>query len=264
MSGTPDQPGLDTSGDALVSVVMPVYNAETTMCRSIDSVLAQTHRAWELILVDDGSSDGSAAIIEANTARDRRVRALRQANAGVAAARNAGIDAATGAFIAFLDSDDWWEPGKLERQVAAMRESGALVSYATYQRVAEDGRALSVVVPPEEVRYADMLKSNFIGNLTGMFDRRLGEVRFRRIGHEDYVFWLDCVRRAGKAMRVPGAGPLAYYLVRDGSVSSNKLRAASWQWRIYREVAGLSLVRAGVCMVQYLVHALRKRRAEAF
>nr|WP_279512673.1 glycosyltransferase family 2 protein [Luteimonas aestuarii] len=264
MTGAPHRPESVVAGQARVSVVMPVYNAESTMRRSIDSVLAQTHADWELLLVDDGSSDGSAGIIAGYAARDGRIRPVHQANGGVASARNAGIDIATGDYIAFLDSDDWWHPDKLALQVAAMRDQGALVSYAAYQRVAEDGRALSTVSPPAAVDYRDMLASNFIGNLTGMLDRRLGEVRFARMGHEDYVFWLECVRRAGRAVRVPSDGPLAWYLVREGSVSANKLRAASWQWRIYRDVAGLSLARASVCMLQYVVHALRKRRAEAF
>ncbi len=254
------RPGLPAAtGDVLVSVIMPVYNAESTMRRSIDSVLAQTFPALELILVDDGSRDGSAAIIAEYAARDARVRPLHQANAGVAAARNAGIAAARGSHVAFLDSDDWWVPRKLELQLAEMRKRDALVSYAAYQRVAEDGRLLSRVQPPAQVGYREMLGSNHIGNLTGMYDRRLGDVEFRRIGHEDYVFWLDRVRRASRAVCVPGAEPLAFYLVRNGSVSANKLRAAGWQWRIYREVEGLSPPRAAWYMLQYVKHALRKR-----
>ena len=253
-------PALPVQG-MLVSVIMPVFNAESTMRRSIESVLAQTFAELELIVVDDGSRDGSASIIAEYAARDARVRPLRQDNAGVAAARNAGITMARGSHVAFLDSDDWWAPRKLELQLAEMRRCNALVSYASYQRVAEDGRLLSQVRPPARVDYRDMLSSNHIGNLTGIYDRRIGDVEFRRIGHEDYVFWLDRVRRAGFACRVPGEEPLAYYLVRGGSVSANKLRAARWQWRIYRDVEGLPLFRAVWCMLQYIRHALHKRAA---
>lgn len=259
MNAEPSPGFAAATGDTLVSVIMPVYNAEATMRRSIDSVLAQTFSALELVLIDDGSRDGSAAIVAEYAACDARVRPLRQANAGVAAARNAGIAAAHGSHVAFLDSDDWWAPRKLELQLAEMRRRDAMVSYAAYQRVAEDGRLLSRVQPPAQVGYREMLGSNHIGNLTGMYDRRLGDVEFRRIGHEDYVFWLDRVRRAGRAVCVPGAEPLAFYLVRNGSVSANKLRAAGWQWRIYREVEGLSPPRAAWYMLQYAKHALRKR-----
>ncbi|HUD43680.1 MAG TPA: glycosyltransferase family 2 protein [Dokdonella sp.] len=255
-----ERAGTASSGAAVVSVIMPVYNAEATLQRSIDSVLGQSHRALELIAVDDGSSDGSAALIEAQARRDGRVRLVRQANAGVAAARNAGIAAATGSHIAFLDSDDWWHPRKLELQLAQMQRLGAQVAYSGYLRVAESGHTLSRVDPPAELRYRDLLRSNYIGHLTGIYDRRIGDAAFLEIGHEDYAFWLDRLRRAGRAVRADHDEPLAYYLVRAGSLSSNKLRAARWQWRIYREVERLSLPQAAVYMASYVAQALLKRR----
>ena len=250
----------DLPAEMLVSVIMPVFNAEPTLRKSVESVLQQTLTTLELVLVDDCSSDGSVRIMREYAAHDRRVKIVSQpANAGVAEARNAGLRAASGSHVAFLDSDDWWDPRKLELQMAQMQESGALVSYAGYQRVAEDGHLLSCVEPPSEIAYGDMLKSNHIGNLTGVYDRRLGDVPFVRMGHEDYVFWLDRVRRAGHAIRVRHQGPLAYYLVRNGSVSSNKLRAARWQWRVYRESEQLTLLQACWYMFHYIRHALAKR-----
>ncbi len=243
----------------LVSVVMPVYNAAATMERSIESVLAQSHREVELILVNDGSRDGSAAIVDAYAKRDPRVVAVHQANGGVAAARNRGLQEARGTHVAFLDSDDWWDRDKLALQLAHMARTGACVCYTAYQRMAEDGRALTMVVPPERVDYAGMLYSNRIGNLTGIYARSLGDVAFQKMGHEDYVFWLDRVRRAGHAERVAEVRPLAYYLVRGGSVSANKLRAAGWQWRIYRETEQLNWARSAWCMLHYMAHALLKR-----
>jgi teichuronic acid biosynthesis glycosyltransferase TuaG len=248
------------SGDR-VSVIMPVYNAAPWMRRSIDSVLKQSHANLELIAIDDGSTDESLAILDSYALIDARVRVQRQfANGGVSAARNAGVAAAAGDYVAFLDADDWWHASKLERQLADMRSSGALISYTSYWRVAEDGRVLSQVTPPPSVSWRDMLASNFIGNLTGMYARRLGDVPFRRIGHEDYVFWLEQVRRAGEAVRVTTTEPLAWYLVRESSLSSNKLRAARWQWTIYREVEKLGLIQSFTCMLRYIWHALAKRR----
>ncbi len=245
---------------ALVSVVMPVFNAQETLRRSIDSVLQQTYTALELIVVDDASGDDSSRIIDEYADRDARVRVHRQeANAGVAAARNVAIVAARGSHIAFLDSDDWWHPRKLELQLAQMRQTGAKVSYTAYCRVAEDGRLLSTVTPPAVVSYADMLRGNPIGHLTGVYDRSLGDAKFGRIGHEDYVFWLDLVKRAGGAICIRADEPLAWYLVRAGSISSNKLRAASWQWHIYRRVAGLGMIESVRYMVHYVAGALRKR-----
>lgn len=244
----------------LVSVIMPVYNAAATLGKSVASVLAQSHRSLELIAVDDGSRDDSLALLERLAADDARLRVLRMpANGGVAAARNLGLEAAAGRYVAFVDSDDGWLPHKLARQLATMREHGVRVSYAGYDRIGTDGRLLSRVRPPAEVDYRGMLRSNRIGNLTGMYERTLGELRFRRVGHEDYVFWLEAVRRAGRAVCVDPGEALAWYLVREGSVSSNKLRAAGWQWRIYRDVERLGLAASIGCMAHYVVNALRKR-----
>jgi len=248
----------------LVSVIMPVYNAEATLRQALDSVLGQTYPRLEILAVDDGSRDGSWPILRGYAARDARVRPLRQArNGGVAAARNAGLDMAAGRHIAFLDSDDGWHPRKLELQLAAMRTAGARVSYTGFRRVDEAGRTLSLVEPPPAVTYRDMLKSNHIGNLTGVYERSLGEARFLKVGHEDYVFWLDMVRRAGHAIRVDFAEPLGWYLVRGGSVSSNKIRAASWQWHIYRDIEKLGLVESVWYMGHYVWHAVHKRRPRA-
>ncbi|MGB0134615.1 glycosyltransferase family 2 protein [Dokdonella sp.] len=244
----------------MVSVIMPAWNAAGFMSRSIDSVLVQTRADLELVIVDDCSTDDTPALIERHATADARVRLIRMAsNSGVAAARNAGIAAARGEFLAFLDSDDWWHPRKLELQIGQMRQSGARVSYCTYQRMAEDGRVLSTVRPPARLSHADLLRSNYIGNLTGVYQRSLGAAEFIRMGHEDYVFWLQMVQRAGGAERIEHDEPLAYYLVREGSVSANKLKAAGWQWRIYRDVESLSLARSIVCMCHYVWNAIAKR-----
>ncbi len=252
---------MSEAGTAKVSVVMPAYNAATTLRASMDSVLAQTHADVELLVIDDCSKDSTWAMIEEAAACDARVVAIKMPqNSGVAAARNAGIEAATGNYTAFLDSDDRWLPGKLALQLAHMRDTGTMISYASYRRFDESGRELSVVRPPAEVGYADMLKSNRIGNLTGVYDRTLGDARFQRIGHEDYVFWLQLVRRAGIARRVPTTDPLAEYLVRTGSLSADKRKAARWQWNIYRNVEGLDPIRAAWYFAHYAAIAVGKRR----
>jgi teichuronic acid biosynthesis glycosyltransferase TuaG len=246
---------------AKVSVVMPAYNAAATLQASMDSVFAQTHADVELLVIDDCSKDATWTLIEEAAAREPRVVPIKMAqNGGVAAARNAGIEAATGTHIAFLDSDDRWLPGKLALQLAHMRETGTKISYTSYRRFDESGRELSIVIPPAEVGYADMLKSNRIGNLTGIYDRALGDARFERIGHEDYVFWLQLVRRAGIARRVPTTEPLAEYLVRTGSLSADKRKAARWQWNIYRNVEGLGRIRAAWYFAHYAAIAFAKRR----
>ena len=250
-----------SDGAAKVSVVMPAYNAAVTLQASMDSVFAQSHADLELLVIDDGSKDATWSLIEAAAARDARVVPIKMPhNGGVAAARNAGIEAATGSHIAFLDSDDRWLPDKLALQLAHMRQTGTQISYAGYRRVDASGRTLSIVRPPAAVDYAGMLKSNRIGNLTGMYRRSLCDARFQRIGHEDYVFWLQLVRRAGIALRVPTIEPLADYLVSTGSLSADKRKAARWQWAIYRKVEGLDPVRAAWYFAHYAAIAVAKRR----
>lgn len=253
---------MNGGGGRLVSVVMPLYNGERFLRRPVESVLAQSHGELELVVIDDGSTDGGADLVDDYARGDRRVRLVRTPNGGVAAARNRAIDLAQGRYVAFLDSDDWWHADKLRRQLDALDARDAAIAYASYQRVAEDGSPLARVEPPPEVDHRAMLCSNHIGNCTGIYDRsRLGgDGRFRRIGHEDYVFWLDLVRRGGRAVRADDGEPLAYYLVRKGSVSSNKLRAARWQWNIYREVEGLNLAESAYYMMHYARHAIGKRR----
>lgn len=249
--------------DGLVSIIMPVYNAQRWLQQAIDSVVAQSCRNWELVAVDDGSTDTSPDLLADYARREPRIRVLRQNNTGVAAARNKAIEAARGDFVAFLDADDWWLPDKLERQLDCLRRSGASICYAPYFRVDEQGQVLGTVLPPARVTHADMLDSNFIGNLTGVYARTLGDTRFRDIGHEDYVFWLEQVQRAGFAVRVPGAEVLAAYRVRERSLSGNKVRAARWQWTIYRTVEHMSMARAARHMLRYAWHALAKRRPRA-
>lgn len=246
---------------AKVSVVMPAYDAAATLPASMASVFAQTHAAVELLVIDDRSRDATWELVQDAAAREPRLVPIRMArNAGVAAARNAGIEAATGTHIAFLDSDDRWRPDKLATQLAHMTATGAAISYTAYRRCDEQDRTLSIVRPPAAVGYADMLKSNRIGNLTGLYDRALGDGRFEKIGHEDYVFWLAMVRRAGIARRVPSEEPLADYLVRSGSLSADKRRAARWQWDIYRKVERLDPIRAAWYFAHYAAIAVAKRR----
>lgn len=148
-----------------VSVVMPVYNVERYLAAAIDSVLAQTFTDLELILVDDGSTDGSSALCAAYT--DPRVRVIRQANRGLPGARNTGIRAATGAYIAILDSDDLWHPEKLARHVAHLQARPEVgVSYCASELIDGEGRCMGLHQRPKltGIRPEDVLCRNPVGN----------------------------------------------------------------------------------------------------
>lgn len=229
-----------------VSIIMPLYNAAPYFKESIASVLAQTYENWELLVVDDCSTDGSGGLAYEYTLIDPRIKYFRNAlNSGVAVSRNIGLDQAAGRFVAFLDSDDQWEKDKLEVQVNFSLRYAALISYTSYVRVSEAGELLGAVNPRSQVSYRDMLYKNHIGNLTAMYDRiKLPELRFKSVGHEDYIFWLGALKIADLALCVPSNKPLARYLVRASSLSGNKFKAAKWQWINYRKNIGFGFFKS--------------------
>jgi len=239
---------------------MPAYNAAAYLTAAVESVINQSWPQWELLLVDDASTDDTLAIARGLARRDSRVRVLQQSrNGGVAAARNRALAEAAGSHIAFLDSDDLWLPEKLESQLRFMESTGCPLCYSAYRRMDEQGRDLGTVRPPPVVNYETMLRSNFIGNLTGIYDAEvLGKQWFSDFRHEDYIAWLELIKRAGEARGLQE--PLAYYRVYTGSASSNKFRAIAWQWRIYRHSQALGLLRSSKYMIYYAFYAILKRR----
>jgi len=245
----------------VVSVVMPAYNARRFIGDAIQSVLSQTHASWQLIVVDDASTDDTSEIVKALQAGDGRIRYERnQHNMGVAHTRNRALDLAQGKYVAFLDADDVWAPQKLARQVSFMEETGVSISYGDYFRIDGNRRTVGKVQAPASLRYEDMLKCNFIGNLTGIFRRGdLADLRFENIKHEDYVFWLRALGRVGQARATPSNEPLASYRVSADSLSANKFKAVRWQWTIYRSVLGLSVLRSISCFIWYAWFAVMKR-----
>lgn len=246
----------DAANAPAFSVIMPAYNAEATIERAIRSVLAQTEPDFELVVIDDGSRDATREIVAALAAQDARVRPLALArNGGVAGARNAGLDAARGRYIAFLDADDHWLASKLALQRQAF-EAGATVAFGAYFREGAGGRRL--VAAPASVDFRRLLRGNCIGNLTGAYDRqRLGTFHQRPIGHEDYLMWLEILRKGGVATGIQQ--PLAVYAEGGASLSSNLARSARWTWAIYRRHLGLPLPAALSCFAAYLLGAVGKR-----
>jgi teichuronic acid biosynthesis glycosyltransferase TuaG len=242
----------------LVSVIMPVYNAAGFVGAAIRSVKAQTCCDWELLAVDDASTDESRAIIEKEAA-DERIRLIRRScNRGVAAARNTGLAEAQGRYVAFLDSDDLWEPSKLEEQLRCMQGAHVALCCTQYVHVDEDDNAIRILpAPPEDIDYDDLLKENPIGCSSVMLDRaQTGPVAFEPRGHEDYALWLSLLRRGLKAKGI--AEPLMRHRVLGGSVSRNKLKAALWTWEIYREAERLPLPKAVACFIRYALRSMKK------
>ena len=207
-----------------VSVVIPVYNAERFVRYPLDSVLAQTHSDWECICVDDGSTDGSGAILDEYAAKDARFRVVHQANGGEGAARNAGMDLATGEIVAFLDADDTWHPEAL-RLIAATREAtGAdVIRYGWRAVDGHDGGFEPVpAVVGKAVDLAARAESTIrfcaLGAATAVARAACGDIRFSSlIQGADLVFVLDCLLRSRKVAYVDA--PLLHYLAHPGQIS---------------------------------------------
>jgi teichuronic acid biosynthesis glycosyltransferase TuaG len=225
----------------LVSVVMAAMNAERFIAEALASVQGQSFGDWECLVVDDASSDATAAVAEGFAVRDPRIRLLRHAsNRGTAAARNTALEAAVGRYVAFLDADDLWLPAKLERQVAFMQASDAALGYTAYRRIDESGtRVGRLVRVPAEMTWRRLLGNTAIATVTAMVDReRSGSFAMREMRRDDLVLWLTLLRRGCIARGLNE--DLARYRLVPGSLSSRRLRSAAWVWRVYREEIGLS------------------------
>ena len=181
----------------LISIIIPIYNAEKTLQKTLNSVLSQTYKFFEVLMIDDASADNSKKIATEYTKDPRFKLIFLNKNNGVANARNIGIEASNGEYLCFLDADDWWESEKLSLQIHQMLKENLLLSYMSYSRIEENSSVLlSKVNPPKKLTYKQLLSSNHIGNLTTMVKKScIGDTRFIKKGHEDYIFWLEILKK---------------------------------------------------------------------
>ena len=245
----------------LVSIITPSYNSERFISETILSVLSQSYAEWELIIVDDCSTDSSLDIAYSFADTDDRIKIFRQAeNSGPAAARNEAIKLARGRFVAFLDSDDIWHPEKLEKQLKFMLENGYAFTFTEYDKISENGTPYQSVSVPDRVSYRSLLKVNVIGCLTVMYDSELiGKVFMPTSSRrEDYATWLGILKDVGYAYGVREA--LAYYRVYDGQGSANKLDMARECWKLYREVERLSLIKSAYFFSHYAIYGVLRHK----
>ena len=173
-------------------------------------------------------------------------------------ARNRAIKKAKGRYIAFLDSDDIWLPEKLEKQIRFMQDHEVELCYSSYFVIDETSATVGQFnIPSLKVDYKELLKTCIIGNLTAIFNiEKIGKIYMEDVGHEDYTLWLKILKKIDHAYGIKE--PLAKYRVSKKSVSGNKLIAATWQWKVYREVEKLSLVRSVYYFLYYAYNGIRK------
>ena len=231
----------------LVSIIMPSYNTAQYIADSIRSVQAQTYKNWELLIVDDCSSDNSDDVV-APFLSDARIRYLKnEVNSGAAVSRNYAVREAKGRWIAFLDSDDLWHPEKLERQILFMEKENCHFSYTYYQEIDEASQPLGVTVQgPRHITKAGMLRFCWPGCLTVMYDaQEIGLLQIPDIRkNNDYAMWLQVISKADCYL-LPEI--LASYRRRRGSISNQSyIKLIKWHYRLFRQVrkesASLSIV----------------------
>jgi teichuronic acid biosynthesis glycosyltransferase TuaG len=245
----------------LVSIITPVFNSEKYIGKAIESVLNQTYPSWEMILVDDMSTDRSMEIVGEYMQKDERIKLIKLSeNSGAAVARNTALNASVGRFIAFLDSDDLWKPEKLEKQLAFMQKNDYAFTFTAYDLMDQDGNSLRKTIHmPDSIDYKGLLKNTIIGCLTVMLDRQqVGNFQMPNIRtRQDFALWLSILKKGYRAYALQE--PLSIYRIVEGSISSNKFKAAKRNWFVYRKIEKLGLFYSSWCFANYIYTSIKKR-----
>ncbi len=246
----------------VVSIITPLYNAVRFVEQTIQSVLAQTYPYWEMIVVNDGSTDGGELIVERYAASDNRIKLINQSRKGSATARNTGLREAQGRFISFLDSDDLWSPEFLQSQIEYLKEKNAAIVYSGYRRIDENNHeCLSPFMPPPQATYRDLLKTCSIACITVLYDTDiLGKVYMcenRNLDlREDYVLWLTILKKTD--IIYCNQKYLAYYRITDSQKSGSKWKMVIPQYRVYRISERLNVFKSLYYMMCWTYNGIRK------
>ena len=245
----------------LVSIITPMYNSEKFIDATIQSVQSQTYQNWEMIIVDDASTDRSIEIVKKIMSNEPRLHLKQLAdNLGPAHTRNNGIKLAKGRFLAFLDSDDLWHKDKLEKQIKFMNSNEYAFTFTGYEKIDESGDSIGIVLPyKNRVSYHDLLKSNHIGCLTVMLDMKLlRDKKYMPIisKRQDHGLWLDILKGIDRAFCLNEI--LGKYRIRKDSISINKIANIKFQWQLYRELEKLSIIQSFYYMLWYAYYGIRK------
>ena len=240
---------------------MSCYNSEKWIKETINCVINQTFKDWELLITDDCSTDNSVSVIREEMKKDDRIKLFTlETNQGAGKARNNSLEHASGRYISYLDSDDLWVETKLEHQLEYMKSKGIVMCYTDYDIVNENGELRKTVSVPAKVTYDSYLKRPITCTHSIMFDldkvdRALLKMPDIRRG-QDGATWLQVLKTGitGYALNES----LAKYRRHDGSLSSNKFKAIKRIWFLYRKVEHLSLPYSCVCFVSYAINAVKK------
>lgn len=249
--------------DDKVSIIVPVYNAAEYIKETICCVREQTYSNWELILVEDGSTDESGKIIEQlmDEYCDNRILFYHKENNGAAAARNYGLEHATGRFITYLDADDLWEPDKLEQQLSFVKEKEVVFCFTSYEFANINGeRTGKIVHVPDTITYKQALQNTTIFTSTVMFDTdKIAKelLKMPLVKSEDTALWFQVLRNGYVAHGLDKN--LVRYRRGGSSLSSNKVEALRRIWNLYRKTEHLSIPFSIHNFIFWAIHAVKRR-----
>jgi glycosyltransferase involved in cell wall biosynthesis len=246
----------------LVSILTPTYNAEKFIQATIESALNQTYQNWEMILVDDASTDETVSIIEQYAQNDDRIKLFKlPENRGNGFARNAALEKAIGKYIAYLDADDLWFPEKLEKQIQFLKANNLHFTFSFYDSIDEEGNDLNRrVESPNPLTYKQLFFCNYIGNLTAIYDAEyFGKIILESSQkRQDWRIWLTILKQIKIAKPVPEA--LAFYRIRKDSISASKFKLIKHNFGVYREFHRYNFVFAVLLMIRFLCTQLIVKR----
>ncbi len=246
-----------------VSIITPSWNSEKYIRKAIESVQSQTYSNWEMIIVDDFSSDNTVKIVQEISKEDSRIKIFRQnSNGGAAKARNRSLDESSGRYVAYLDADDIWKPSKLEKQIQFMNEKKCGFSCTSYEIIDDNGNALNKTVHMlTSVDYVGFLTNNLLQTVGIMVDTNIVDKKYlvmpdlRR--RQDAATWLQILKAGYKCYGLDII--LAEYRRTNNSLSSNKFKAVNGVWSLYRDIENLSLPFSCYCFIRYAILAVWKR-----
>lgn len=244
----------------LVSIITPTYNCGKYIGETIESVLNQSYKNWEMIIVDDCSTDNTKEVVEKYVKKDNRIKYFfLEENSGAAVARTKAMKIASGKYMAFLDSDDIWFPDKLEKQLSFMKENNYNFTCTAYEQVDENGNPLNKIIrTKKKTDYNGVLLSCPVGNSTVMYNvEKLGKFVVPNIRkRNDDALWLQILKKEKFIYGMPDV--LMKYRVRSNSISRSKVKLIKYHWKLYREIEHLSILRSSFHIICWVLLKILK------
>ena len=244
----------------LISVITPTYNCAKFIEYTIESVRAQSYKQWEMIIVDDCSTDNTKKIVDKFIKEDNRIKYFcLENNSGAAIARTKEMELAKGAYMAFLDSDDIWPEDKLKKQLIFMKQNGFSFTCTAYEQIDEDGNSLNRIIQTvSKADYNRVLLDCPVGNSTVMYNvEKMGKFEVPNIRkRNDDALWLQMLKKEKYIYGMNSV--LMKYRIRQNSISSNKFKVIKYHWILYRDIEHLSIARSIFHIMYWCVIKLLK------